>query len=403
MKRPARSQPRSLLLGLLLLAGCGPKAGSTGGAERPAQVRYRPVEAPSEEARLFVDSVPDATWDAGLAAACQELLRLTTSRTAALDPETTSMVAARAGFPGQVRWSRVLNGGALPLEAFDGVAEAAGGRPVDLALARRTYEDGTSLWVLAWAPHLAELDPLPRDLSLDEPLALRVDLAGGRAAQLFVAPPGAPVEELSLTPGVIRWVDLFQVPGPYRVEVVAEGRGGVGEVALLFSVFVEDPPGLPPPLGEASAVPPDPHAAEEQLYAALGELRAAHGLPPVARFPLFEPVAREHSAIMASAGTVAHRIPGLSPGVEDRAADIAHPRAIHHESVAAAADAEDALAVVVDSPGHLRTLLCRDCTHAAIGAALEPVLDRPPRLFVTFELLRFPEGEPRPLQQWNRD
>lgn len=397
--------PRSRgALALLWLVACGPKGGGTGGsADRPPQVRYRPAEAPSEEGALFVSSVPESTWDAGLASACQELLRLTPSRTAALDPQTTSLVAARAGFPGQVRWSRVLNGGALPLEAFDAVAAAAEGRPVDLALARRLYEDGTALWVLAWAPHVAELDPLPRDIGLDDPLAVHVELAGGRAAQLFVAPPGAPVEELSLTPGVTRWVDLFQVPGSYRVEVVADDGGGVGEVALLFSVFVDAPPPLPPPLGEASAVPPDPHAAEEQLYAALAELRAEHGLPPVARFPLFEPVAREHSAIMASVGTVAHQIPGKSEGVPDRAADVAHPKAVHLESVAAAADAEDALAVVVDSPGHLRTLLCRDCTHAAIGAALEPVLHRPPRLFVTFELLRFPQGEPQPLQQWNRD
>ena len=31
----------------------------------------------------------------------------------------------------------------------------------------------------------------------------------------------------------------------------------------------------------------------------------------------------------------------------------------------------------------------------SIGVALEPVLDRPPRLFVTWELMEFPHGVPR--------
>ena len=47
------------------------------------------------------------------------------------------------------------------------------------------------------------------------------------------------------------------------------------------------------------------------------------------------------------------------------------------------------------SPGHLANLLCEECTHASIGVALEPVTDRTPRLFVVWELLRFPEGPPQ--------
>ena len=35
-------------------------------------------------------------------------------------------------------------------------------------------------------------------------------------------------------------------------------------------------------------------------------------------------------------------------------------------------------------------------------AALEPVLDRPPRLFVTWELLRFPQGEPQLIHDWHK-
>jgi hypothetical protein len=70
--------------------------------------------------------------------------------------------------------------------------------------------------------------------------------------------------------------------------------------------------------------------------------------------------------------------------------------------VAVATSAEDALSLVMDSPGHLRNLLCESCTHASIGVALEPVLERRPRIFVTWELLAFPDGAPRPIDHYNR-
>ena len=60
------------------------------------------------------------------------------------------------------------------------------------------------------------------------------------------------------------------------------------------------------------------------------------------------------------------------------------------------------MALVVDSPAHLAALLCASCTHATIGVALEPVVDRPPRLFVTWELLEFPRGEPMAIDHYNR-
>ena len=81
---------------------------------------------------------------------------------------------------------------------------------------------------------------------------------------------------------------------------------------------------------------------------------------------------------------------------------MAHPGARHHEDVAAAATADAALALVADSPGHLRNLLCEACTHASIGVALEPVLDRPPRLFVTWELLEFPQAPPQEIHHNNK-
>jgi len=391
------------LVAFLTLAGCGPKAAPADASRaRPPQVRFRPISPPTANAELLVGSVPGGQWDAGLAAACTELMSMAFERTASLDPGSTSLAAARAGFPGQARFARVLNGGAFPIDLVDAIVTTAAAPVVDLGMAVRTYADGTALWVIGWAPHLAEVDPLPRDLQVDDTVAVHVELPDTFTdARLYVAPPDRIVQELSLTPGVNRWVDLFQTPGPYRVEVVG-ADAKAGQVVLLFSLFVGEPPPSLSPLTGLSGPTPDPRAAEEFLYARLDTLRADHGLRPVTRFPLFEGVSREHSALMAARGVVAHTLPGLSEGVADQAEAIAHPRAEHFESVAAARSAEDALAVVLDSPGHRSMLLCDTCTHVAIGAALEPVLDRPPRLFVTWELLRFPQGEPRPIHDWHK-
>ena len=108
-----------------------------------------------------------------------------------------------------------------------------------------------------------------------------------------------------------------------------------------------------------------------------------------------------YSALMGHTGIVAHSLPGRG-NVERAARILAHPRAEHHQNVAAAPSARGAMAMVALSPAHLKNLLCERCTHASIGASLEPVIDRIPRLFVTWELLAFPQGEPREIDDYNR-
>jgi len=341
----------------------------------------------------LVSALPKATWDAGLACATEQLLMLSTGRASRIDPVSAAGASARCGFPGQARFARLLNGGAFPDELISRLVSD----PIDVALARRTYGDGVTLWIIGWGPHVADIDPLPRDLPLDGTLPVTISGVRPGELRLFHAPPHGPVEELGLTRDVVRWVDGFHTPGPHRLEVVLEGQ-----VAHLFTVYVDGPPPPGTPLRSTSAAAPDPVAATETLYDALGVLRQEAGLPGVERFSLFEPVAREHAALMAASGVVAHRIPDVTNGVPTRAADLAHPRARHHENVAAAASAQEALFLVADSPGHLRNLLCDACTHAAIGVALEPVLERTPRLFVTWELLEFPQGPPRKIDHYNR-
>jgi len=368
--------------------------------QRLPAVAHQPVEPPSKDAQWLIGAIGDAQWDAGLMKAVQTLISAATP-TGLLGPRPISIALAHGGYPGHARFSRVVNDGGLPESLIGPAVQAAARGRVDVALSSRRYADGRVLWILGWAPHRAEMDPVRRDVPLDGGFTLRVDLEEKGEARLFIDRPQSAVEEMSLTSGVARWVDGFHTPGEYRLEVVSS-RDEVAEVVLLFSLFVEAEVPRLVRLTSTPATAPDPAAAERELYELVAETRKAHGLAPVARFELFEGLAREHAALMAHAGQVGHRLPGLTDGVEGRAAEFAHPRAKWHENVAAAATARDAHALVVGSPAHLANLLCEKCTHVSIGATLEPVLDRVPRLFVTWELLEFPQGPPREIDHYNR-
>jgi hypothetical protein len=378
----------------------GPWVRRAGQVQRMPAVAFAPVDPPGEIAEWVVGAVGDAQWDRALMGAVGDLVAAARP-TGILGPHSTSTALARSGYPGHARFSRLVNNGQRPSSLLGAATEAAATGPVDVALSSRSYGDGRVLWIFGWAPHRAQMDPVRRDIPLDGGISLRVDLEDRGEARLFIDRPHETVEELAITSGVARWVEGFHTPGEYRLEVVSS-QGGIAEVVLLFSLFVETPVPKLGRLAGPSQTAPDPAAAERALYALVNHTRAEHGLPAVARFELFEGLAREHAALMAHTGKVAHRLPGVSDGVEAKAAKLAHPRAIIFENVAAAATAEDAHALVEGSPAHLANFLCTSCTHVSIGATLEPVLGRVPRLFVTWELMAFPQGAPREIDHYNR-
>lgn len=366
--------------------------------QRAPEVRFRPLPAPDGIDAELVSYIPNAQWDAGLDHATQLVLRAIVDERARITTPTISAATGHAGYPGQARILKKLNGGAFPNDLVETILNESDADPVDLGISSRTFADGRVLWIVGWAPHLADLDPLPRDLALDDNLPVRVESSHPGPFRLFVTPPHGPVAELAISAEAARWVDLFHAPGTYRIEVVGDRRGRA-DVLLLFTVYVEEGPPPVPRLAWHPRDTPDPIRAEAELFDALNEARLAHGLSPVRPFDLFRPLAREHAAFMASEGRLGHTLPGLTSGVPDRAVSVAHPQAKFYENVAVALNPKDAHALVEDSPGHFRNLLCEQCTHATIGVALEPVLDRPPRLFVAWELMWFPEGTPHPLPQ----
>lgn len=370
------------------------------------QFRQDPQPA-SEEAGWLLSRVPGASWDAGLARATNTLAMAAIDRGSRLTPRATAAALAESGYPGHAIFLREYNGGAMPSFLAEQLAQVALSRdqPVDVSLSRRDYGDDTTLWLAGIAHRPVTLDPVPRDLALDQALPIQVNLPEGFPADeiaLFVAPPDAPVERHLLNDGVALWLDSFHIPGAYRLEVVTSTEDSA-QVVLLWSHFVDQPPPTLAPLPRAEPEAPDVDASTEALYQALAELRYKAGLPPLTRFPLFEPLAREHAALMAANNVVDHSIDGVTPGVAVRARSQFHPKALHREDVAAAASWQEAMDLLTLSPGHLQNLLCTDCTHATIGAALEPVIaDRTPRLFVAWELLQFPNGEPKPIDRFER-
>jgi uncharacterized protein YkwD len=357
------------------LAGCGVPASEA--ADLPARVAYRPGD-------LLPALGPDARVDRGLRAAAEELAADATSPDARLTPTATRTALGRAGYPGDARFLAARGGKELPADLL---AALPHGAPVDLGWSFRDLPDGSRWWVVGWAPRRASMDPVPRDLAVGQGLALRVDDVA--SPRLLLGRPDGGVDDIGLVSGTARWVARFDVPGEYRVEVV-DGDA----VDLLFSLFVGGAaPAAATPLPGA-ATTPQPETDLPFLYAALDDLRGSAGLPPLARFADFEPHARAHGACLAAAGVVAHDTP-TCPGVPELAKRTHFPRARHTEDVAAGDTAEEAWERVLASPGHRLNLLCKTCTHVAIGASLEGA--DPPREYVVWEVLEFPDGRPMPV------
>jgi hypothetical protein len=363
---------RSVTLVALVLSACAaPRLG--GGADaRPTMVAYRPGDP-------LPALGPDAHVDLGLRAAAEELAAGATRPDARLTPGAIRVALARAGYPGDVRFIRVVSGPELPPDLL---ADVPRGVPVDLGWAWRDLPDGRRWWVLGWAPRRAAMDPVPRDVPLDGAITLRVD--GVPSPRLLLSAPDGRVSEVSLSSGLARRVERFSVPGEHRVEVLAGDR-----VALLFSLFVD---GGPP---AAAALPGPAHpetreAAEAHVTSALAAARARAGLPALHPFADFVPHARAHASCLASAGLVAHDTDSC-PGVPALARQTHYPMARHSENVAAGDTAAEAFERIEASPGHLANLLCQDCTHAAVGSNVQDG-----RVFATIELLAFPHGPPMP-------
>ena len=387
-------------LTLLLASILGCKPPTTASSNTVDLIRYEIVEE-----ALYLDELkgvlPQATVDASLQQAAQILIAATRVPESLMSVRSMLDAENQAGYPGQAHFLKVMNGGQFPVQQLRGLAKHQG---LEVGLSKRKFGDGRVLWIIGWGKRLLDLDPIPLEIPLDGVVPIRIGNFDADRALLYVSAPDRPVERIELLPNAHRWLQDFHVPGEYRFEVLlqhTEGASQYNEIALLFSVFVDSP--LPNVYSTAVETEVNnPILAEKQLFQSVNQLRAQRGLRPLKTFDLFVPLAREHSALMASTGIVNHKINGVTSGVPSKAANLAHPRASHYQNVAAALTADEALTLAIDSPGHFQVFLCETCTHMSIGAALEPSFVNP-RLFVTWEVLEFPQGVPKRIEKLNRD
>ncbi len=393
-----------LSVSLFGFLACKPVQPSSTSAGQSAMqlVEYDPDLNVESSTKAVLERLPNATLDQSLQETTQLLIAASRDPMAPLSVQSMLNAEKATGYPGQAHFLKVMNGGAFP---YDSIAHLREKGPVDIGWSSRKFGDGKVLWIVGWAKHVLEIDPLPLTIPLDGVVPLRIGDFDADRALLYIASPDRPVDRIELLPGAHRWIQDFHVPGEYRMEVLlqdTEGAEQYNEIALLFSVYVDS---APPVVGSTSVrlEEPNPMRAEEKLFVAVNELRRQRGLHPLKAFPLFTPLAREHSALMASTKTVQHRISGVTDGVPSKAAKLAHPRANHFQNVAAALTADEALALAKDSPGHFQVFLCETCTHMSVGVALEPTLRPNPRLYVTWEVLEFPRGEPQAIEKLNRD
>lgn len=388
----------SLVFGTKIFMACKPP--ETADVVIPPMIQYQSLDDTSYDHELK-QLLPNAVIDASLHEAAQVLIAATRAPDTPMSVRSMLDAENQAGYPGQARFIKVLNGGRLPLQQLANLRHHTN---LDIGLASRRFGDGKVLWIIGWGRRLIEVDPLPQQIPLDGAVPIRIGNFDADRALLYVSAPDRPVERIELLPNAHRWLQSFHVPGEYRFEVLLQHNDGASqynEIALLFSVYVDTP--MPKVTSTRVQMQPNnPILAEQQLFQAVNQLRQERHLPPLKPFDLFVPLAREHSALMASSGVVNHRIPGVTSGVPSKAAKEFHPRASHHQNVAAALSADEALTLAKDSPGHFQVFLCETCTHMSIGAAIEPTMGHP-RLFVTWEVLEFPQGEPKAIEKLNRD
>jgi uncharacterized protein YkwD len=221
--------------------------------------------------------------------------------------------------------------------------------------------------VLAAVRH-ARLDPVARDLVREGSVLVSGSLGPGlTGARVYVTEPSGRAREVAASGGgaAFRAPLRLAEPGPFLLEVVAQGAGGPLVVALLAVRVGEVPLGAPdlaaPPVREGR----DP---EEQVLDALNALRVRSGLAQLSRSVVLDGVARRHSEAMRRAGRIGHAVPG-SPSTGERVDAARIGYRVVRENVARGPSALAAQAAAAESPAHLANILDPAVREVGVGVA----------------------------------
>jgi hypothetical protein len=295
-----------------------------------------------------------------------------------LTPAATRLALAKAGVSANTSLLLALRPATAP-PPFELIPSATTAE----AMSYRDFASGVRLYVLAWTTSTTTLSPLPMEISSHQPVPFTVS----RSGRLLVATPNSVVEETSLQAGRTRILSGWDTPGEYRVEFVVGDQ-----VELLFSVFVGmEAPEVPWLLGPVPL--PEPAANQQQLYAKLADLRRKARLPALSPWSELEPTLQDHARCLAQIHQLAHQSPSC-PGVASLMAERFYPRPRLYENLVAAQTAEEAWDSLMASPGHLKNMLCTECSAVAIGS-----VEAAERLISVMELADFQAGEPQSIHR----
>lgn len=224
---------------------------------------------------------------------------------------------------------------------------------------------GQAVVAVLTAQAAIKLKPIPGRVAKGTVLELSGTLATGLSSpRLFLLQPDGEVVEAKLS---IRGNRLsarvrLVTRGEHSIEVLAEGAGGP-QVTALRRVFVGVAvPRSPPP--ERSATGGSGLTAVE---VAIDRLRAAHGLPRLARDPALDAVAEGHSRAMAKDQVFAHVLKS-DGSVADRLNKSGYAYRSAGENIGLSETAASAHEAVANSPAHLANLLDPRHTRLGLGA-----------------------------------
>jgi uncharacterized protein YkwD len=214
---------------------------------------------------------------------------------------------------------------------------------------------------------------------------------GLSATRLYVQRPDGSLEETALPLSRERQFAgqvALHAPGEYTIEVLADGPGGPQVIALrrIFAGVAKpsSPPRAPAARGKGLSSVAD----------SIESLRAARGLPSVARDRALDAVAEAHSRAMAASRTFAHVL-ATDGALADRLRAAGYAYRSAGENIGLASNAEAAHEAVALSPAHLANLLDPRFRRLGLGAVRGTSPDGGDSVYLT-EILAAPIGSKDP-------
>jgi len=231
--------------------------------------------------------------------------------------------------------------------------------------------DGRRALVVVAVDALADLAPLPVFVRTGQWLSVEATMrVEARGARVFaVGPGGAPRTLLASFDGrTLRARFAPDRPGEFAVQVIADLAGGPRPV-LEATVFADV---APPTRDDPRPAPGEDSGGvagcdDDRLARMVSAARASAGLPPLARDPRLDAIAREHAERMARARQLAHDVGDGDPFERLRAAGLDAEDV--GENVAHAATLALAHRAIWASPSHRANVLRSDFDRLGVAVA----------------------------------